>query len=161
MIQLSEAAMAAYSHLKNPPTHAKIMHLRHTVMPEGINLADMMKNSITREDQVLVVYALGTVTDGKFTASPHLDVIQTLIDLKDYSDEPVPPSNNADALAHHHKKLHQSQAAVNLFAAGVVPKPGAPHQAKAVPGKPAGEYRYGDLDAVVAFFDDRLAGTVV
>ena len=49
----------------------------------------------------------------------------------------------------------------NLFAAGISPSPTDPTVSVAVPNKKAGDSKIVDIDAVVAFLDPALAGTVV
>ena len=48
-----------------------------------------------------------------------------------------------------------------LFGAGIAPSPTDPTVVVLVPGKKAGDHKIVDIDAVAAFLDANLAGTVV
>lgn len=154
MIKLSPDALIEYNHLRELPTHAKLIHLRYTAIPPGLEaVAQSLRDSIVPEDRLHTVYAFGMLDEnGTFVAHPNVDVVQVLIDLAQYEEY-----EGSDA----EYRKRTAAAARHLFSADVVPTPGAPHTATSAKGKPAGEFRFTDVDAIVAHFDERLAGEVV
>ena len=158
MIELSADAVAAHplmSQLKNPPTHAKAISIRHArsfasvVLPVG---------SAQQGNFVDAIYAFGAIdASGAFIPSALVPAVTVAIGL-------TPPVASADATTSvtfdDVDPAQQARAIANLIGAGVVPTPGAPHQATSVPAKQADSFRECDLDAYVSFYHHRLRGAV-
>jgi hypothetical protein len=154
MIQL--APSDAYAHLAKPPTHAKIAFLGRCFPIVGMPIPPGLQGMISLE-RVYVVYALGTLDAGAFVAHAHVNPVEFSVDLTDYSameaafeGDPRPASF-----------AERTSAARALLGKDVAPTPGAAHVARAAVGKPAGQFRDEDVDAIASHFEPRLAGTVM
>lgn len=177
MIALSDAAKMQFSHLVTPPTHAKIVWIKHCDAPASLPLNGGMK-AMLHGPSFEAVYALGTLdSTGAFRVCPFVEPVHTALDLTQYAPKdpptPTPPSLNetaaqtasreamdAQVLKAYTLRDQMTKTVANLFGAGVSPTPGAPHIPQVQATKPAGEYRYSDADAAICYFEARLLGTV-
>lgn len=159
MIKLSPPIKEKYAYLAQAPTHAKLIHVNHTHLPDGLVITDAMRSAMPAQNQLYAIYALGTLADdGSFIPNNHAPQINTLVDLKDYSDEIVPDDAPDIFRERHEEKQKQSLAAKALLGAGTIPTPGKPHVAKKSPGKKEHDFTKFDLDTVVAHFTEELLG---
>lgn len=154
MIALHQSTIDAHplmSQLRTPPTHALAVFKRYAHLPAGVVLPPAYEITI-RDNTIEAIYAYGTVDAmGNFVPQTAVECVHAMVDLTGYTSPPCNLAADADKKA---------AAARNLLDPGVAPTPGAPHIPLVVPSK-LNDFKECDLDAVVAFFDERLQGDVV
>jgi hypothetical protein len=141
VILLDTSRIPKLDRLKKPPTHANLGSVLHTHMP----YAKLGQVSIT------VNYHYGTVdAAGVFDPDPECGTI-----VANIPEAPHPGSDTVIPSAWHNKLLE------NLFAKDAAPHPERPLDPIAAKGKPAGEFRRSDIDAIMANAHPELLGKVV
>ena len=137
MIVLSSSARAKFAYLSAPPTHAAVasrllMYQEGTFAVIGVTLN----------------YWFGTLDGGGafvINANAGTHVFK------------IPDPNFSVTIP----AAIVTLVLTNLFGAGIAPSPTDPTVSVVVPNKKAGDHKLIDIDAVAAFLDLALAGTVV
>ena len=152
MILLNDSVIAShpiFSHVKTPPTHAKIIGRKGPTTITGSFMHDSLNGSWA-ENLIEALYAFGTVEDGIFVPSTiPSTAVHTVVDNTEYD------STAEDSL------LAKMSARNHLRNAGVSPDPNDPTKAKSTPSKKQDDFKNCDLDAYFSIADQRLLGTVV